>query len=363
MSLKAFRYHFPLKNPFITGAGTFSKREGIIFILEKDGISAYGEAAPLPGFSGETLDQVIEQLYDNRSEIKKEVASNLAGHSTSRQLKNELFPSLQFAFDTLAMDFHAKRNHTSLRNELFEHPNFKIPVNAALSIDDVGATLQQAGKLWKEGYRTFKVKVGVDFEQELEIIEQLRKRYPQQNIRIDANQSWTPEQAEEYLDMLSRFTIEYCEEPVLQPGLKVLQQLHKKSAVPVALDESLQQLGPLEDILKEPLADILIIKPMVFGGVQKNFETIRLLVSHGYTAVFTTSLESGIGRMMTANLASGLGATHLAQGLATGSLLTMDVWHDRTYINSGYFNLPDGPGLGEEHRPDIQDLALKPIVF
>ncbi|MDZ7714701.1 MAG: hypothetical protein U5J95_00660 [Balneolaceae bacterium] len=98
---------------------------------------------------------------------------------------------------------------------------------------------------------------------------------------------------------------------------------------------------------------------MVIGAFSKLFATKALVSTHDITTVFTSSLESGIGRMMTATLASGLGAKQTAHGLATGSLLTMDVWDDGTYINNGRFTMPDNIGLGKGHKPDFKNIVTQ----
>jgi hypothetical protein len=78
--------------------------------------------------------------------------------------------------------------------------------------------------------------------------------------------------------------------------------------------------------------------------------------------VFTSSLESGIGRLMTASIAAGLGS-NIAHGLGTGPLLAEDVWRDDQFISDGNYHLPDAEKLTElmntklESRP-IQKMSI-----
>src|SRR5690606_31113626 len=54
-----FRYRIPFARPLVTGAGTHTHREGLLLRYGLAPPYRYAEAAPLPGFSTETLDQVL----------------------------------------------------------------------------------------------------------------------------------------------------------------------------------------------------------------------------------------------------------------------------------------------------------------
>jgi len=364
MKLSAYRYRFPLARPFITGGLSYSEREGLIFVMEAEGIIAYGEAAPLPGFSVETFQDVLQEFQQKREQIiacLEETVNN--GPPLDEAPLRTLSPALAFAIDTLRCDYRAQKEQVTLRELLFDKPMDAVPLNATLGLDSPESTLESAEQYWDKGFRTFKLKTGGNFDRERESIARIRAAYPASRIRIDANRSWTPEEARANLGRLESLDIEYCEEPLQNPDVDRLLELKESVAVSIALDESLHQNESPEVLLERNAGSVIILKPMVFGSLERLFETYRLAVAHDYTPVFTTSLESGIGRMMTANLASGLGSPRLAHGLATGSLFKMDVWHDRAYIDNGHFVLPDNPGLGKERRPGFQELALEPIGY
>jgi hypothetical protein len=79
---------------------------------------------------------------------------------------------------------------------------------------------------------------------------------------------------------------------------------------------------------------------MLLGSFNKIFETKRLANTHDNEIIFTTSLEGGIGRRITAILASGLGSLKNAHGLATGHLLTADIIN-RESLSNGIYKLDD----------------------
>ena len=366
MKLSAHRYRLPLATPFQTGRETFSEREGIILCMEADGIRSYGEAAPLPGFSGESLEEVLTELAREKDNIYSLLGDRETGGIPSApSLTDTLSPALGFALDTLQLDRASNRERRTLRELLFDGCRNSIPVNAALGIEAPEALLETARSYWEEGYRTFKVKTGRDFERELHALRLLRDTFDGCRIRIDANRSWEYAEAETNLGRLrdQQLELEYCEEPLRNPDPGQLRSLERTTEIPIALDETLYRSEAPEQLVKNQAGRILIVKPMVLGSLHRIENLCRLAVEHGCTPIFTTSLESGIGRMMTAVLAAGLGSSRFAHGLATGDLFTMDVWSDRAYIGNGSFTLPDGYGLGSLADTDLGDIAFESIDF
>ena len=349
MEFNAYTYSFPFKKSFKTSSHTFTSRKGIVLELKADNFTALGEAAPLPGFSQESLEDVSTQLKNFSDAIK-----NLLHESISLEelqvfyRKNEIFPSLQFALDTLAIDYLSQKSGVTAQDYLFDDPATNLKVNGVVSIQDDSTTLRKVDELATDGYSTIKIKVGSDFNKELPILKNIRSSYPELALRLDANKAWELNDAIERLKKLGNLGIEYCEEPLAQVSIQNLKKLNNSVSVPVALDESLLQADSLDSIM--PFISVVVIKPMVFGSLSKLFATNRLAVSHNNKVIYTTSLESGIGRTMTVILATGLGNKNSAHGLATGSLLKMDVWNDGTYINNGSVSLPDRTELGKRYH-------------
>ena len=132
--LEYYTYRLPFKQAFRSAGNEFSHREGIILMYSEAGIEAYGEIAPLPGFSDENLEQIKEVLKVNHEHLQKAIQSG-----EGKQLLHVLeqihqFPSLSFGLDTLLHDLKAKKAGKSLGKFLF--PNFpdSVTANGTLSI-------------------------------------------------------------------------------------------------------------------------------------------------------------------------------------------------------------------------------------
>lgn len=347
--LNLYTYSFPFTKPFKTSSKTFNSREGIVLEIQDTNRTALGEAAPLPGFSRESLNDVLSQLEIHADEIER----TFNGSFSLRDLqafhrKNDIYPSLQFGLDTLAVDFLSQQAGTSPQNFLFDNPPDKIKINGVISVEDAEQIYENARHLVEQGFQTIKIKVGINFKKELVVLEKIQDSFPKLKLRLDANRAWSLEEACNNLSKLEDLNIEYLEEPLNDPSLKKLKKLSSEASVPIALDESMLEMQNPESAM--PYTSAIILKPMVFGGLSKLFATNRLAKHHNNKVIYTTSLESGIGRTMTATLAAGLSDRLSAHGLATGSLLKMDVWHDGTYINNGSFLLPDRTELGKRYH-------------
>ncbi len=359
MKLNYYKYRFPFAVPLQTSKKTFEYREGIFLEYSNNGFFCYGDVAPLPGYSSETLKDVQKKI----GEITDDIAVQLMTDNPSESLQDfykekELPASLQFGLDSIAYQIEAHHEGKNLQDFLFPYEAIdQIPVNALgtlLSEQYLNDVRQQIAN----GYTTIKFKIGIDFDLELKRLQKIRSDFPDLTIRLDANQAWSTETALRKIQKLESLNIEYIEEPLQNATPENFDLLSEYIEIPLALDESVSHLSYWPNLL--PFTSYLILKPMIIGNFRKNFETKRLADTHCNKAVVTTSLESSIGRHITAVLASGLGSPQTAHGLSTGNLLEKDVDSDLAYISKGQFNL-------KKHYPvkiDFQNLdEVSSITF
>lgn len=345
MKFSAWKYNLPLVKPLRTSTGSYKKRKGVILSLTSGNISAFGEAAPLPGFSEESLTEVERKLIEHRLEIQDLFSSgNPVQEMPSFFKENSIPPSLEFGLDTLAYDFEAKQQDITLHQRIFGYSSRPVPINALLSLQSKDDPLPFVQQLVDDGFKTLKIKIGIDFERELRQLERIRDHFPSLHLRVDANQSWDLEEATEHLQSLNNLNLEYCEEPLRMPSAENYHLLNRNIKLPLAIDETVNQKKNWQHLL--PYVSIVILKPGITGSFTKNFATIALAETHVNRVIITSSLESSIGRMVTAAVASGKGSEHTAHGLSTGSLLKNDFWDDNLYIQKGIFHLKAEAGLG-----------------
>lgn len=342
--LEVCTYRLPFKQPFRTAGEEFSHREGIVLIYKEGDIEAYGEIAPLPGFSDESIEQVIEVLKVNHKHLQSIRSGD--GKQTLGMLDQiHRFPSLSFGLDTLLHDLEAKKANKPLGTFLFPDFPETVKANATLSIQEPAQAISKAKDLIDRGFTTLKIKAGRNFNTELKLLQDLRNQFPDLAIRIDANQGWTKDEAIQNLKALDSLNIEYCEQPVHKDHFSDMAAVHEAVKTPVAADESLRNKKGATKLSELKAGSLFIFKPMLLGTLDTIFVTKRTADTHNIEVVVTTMLESAVGRAMTSILAAGLGNQNRAHGLATGSLLSEDISSDE-WMNNPVIRFPQKAGLG-----------------
>lgn len=218
-----YRYRVKLKIPPY-------QREGIV--IKSD--VGMGEAAPLPGFSRETLDEVIEDL-----------------RSSTFQL-----PSSQFARDCARVPWTP-------------HP---IPQGYELLIDPEDPM---------EGATHIKLKLK---KLRVDEAKSLISRFPTASIRLDFNQSWKAAKVIELLKHFAPGRFDLIEEPTRD--LANWEEIYRQTGHHFALDENLQCCEEFPDFV-----DTLILKPTLIGG----FNKIQAYFTSGKRCVISSAFETEIG--------------------------------------------------------------------
>ena len=95
-------------------------------------------------------------------------------------------------------------------------------------------------------------------------------------------------------------------------------------------------------------ARILVLKPMLLGGLMPALALARQAHERGLQVIVTTSLESAVGRAGAAHLAAAVLALgpQPAAGIATGRLLAENAGNDPFAPRRGVVQIPALPGLG-----------------
>ena len=175
--------------------------------------------------------------------------------------------------------------------------------------------IKKAMELRSDGFRTLKIKAGrKKFEDDFEVIREIRIEAGKNiNLRIDVNGKWSPEEAAANLKKLEEFDIEYAEQPV--NDINHFPALSSKTKIPLAADESVRNYDDAVNIIEKNLAAVLILKPMMLGGLTHTFRIIDEAEKNGVKVVITSSFESSIGRS-TAVFAAAVLKEQTAHGLA-----------------------------------------------
>ena len=345
-------YRLPFRAEFSTSRGVSTYREGLILRLDTDsGVVGLGEAAPVPERGRGTLGEALA--------ILDEVGSGLMGRQldevqalmdeTGRGHGDGAMAAVRCAFDLALLDATARAAAISVAELLTGGVSRSVAVNAIIGAEAPARAAAQAATARESGFPCVKLKVGAasSADEERRRVAAVREALgPEIKLRIDANGAWGVEQAVRAIRELEEYDLEMVEQPVAAGDLPGLARVRAEVDAPIAADEDVTDVEAAERVLEAGAADVLVVKPMVVGGLRPGRRIIEMVAAAGAEAVVTTTLDSGIGTAAALHLAATLPPGGRACGLATGSLLAADLITGALVARCGRMELPDGPGLG-----------------
>jgi O-succinylbenzoate synthase len=270
MKASLYRYRLPLSQPLTFHEQQISVREGLLLKWE----NSWGEIAPLPGFSVETLDEALEETLLCLKSLKQ-----------GRKLIPQL-PSVQFGFDCAQRSWPEKINTA--------HTPYILLIG---SPDEIVWGWRE----WLYDYPAkAKLKVGrYSMRDEIAMIRELCRLAPKLKLILDANKSWTREEAWTFLSHLNAANIEYIEDPCAR--IEDVRAVASHTGMPIALDELLSTETEWETF---PQLKAIVIKPTMIGGLNRCKALIDKAHSLGLKVVISSCYESQLGNRLLAQLAS-----------------------------------------------------------
>ena len=309
------KYNLQFRNPAITSRATMLEKETyFIKIWDETNPNIYGigECAIFRGLSADddvNYEAHLKRICDNINQISpKEIEQS----------------SIRFGVETALNDLANNGQRIIFNSNWLDGYN-PIPINGLVWMGNQSEMLNRIIEKIEAGFSCIKLKIGgIDFNKEIKLLRFIRGNFSADDlqIRLDANGAFAPENALEYLDKLSKYSIHSIEQPIKQGQWSAMAEICQKSPIPIALDEEL--IGINEFSLKDKMLSTIkphyiILKPSLCGGFLGSDEWIELANKHSIGWWITSALESNIGLNAIAQWVATLN-TKMPQGLGTGNL-------------------------------------------
>ncbi len=323
MALTIAPYRLALRQPLGTAVGFIAEREGWVVQVRTPHGRGWGEAAPLPGFSPDTLADTTVTLHEMVAAWAgqplppcADLPALLAPYETQ--------PAARHGLELALLNAIAGEQGVSLPHLLAEGPvpPTSVPINGTVGLLPPAMAAQRAIALVAAGYRCLKIKG--DAQGNLERLAAIREAVgPHIALRLDLNGVWTFAEALHQLPHLAPFHLEYLEQPVRSvANLQALRPHAQAYGLAIAADEDAHSLAAIEALLATAAVDVVVLKPMILGGLLSAREAIRRIQQAGGRYVVTTTLEGAIARHGATALAAAFPVGRLACGL--GAFLAVD---------------------------------------
>ncbi len=340
MNLSVRRHTLRLARPLESSYGAVKEREILsVALTGADGVSGYGEAAPLEPYDGVSIERVERALAAYIPVLAdSEEDKNGAQLIDACRAVDDL-PAAFAAIDMALWNRAGRRAGKPVAALLTDSPAPAVPVNATLSaLDRAGAAAQAAGAV-AEGFRCLKVKVGIG-DDAGRVAAVRAAAGPETALRLDANGAWNVEQAVRAIEVLSPAGLELVEEPT--HGLDAVREVRERVAVRVAIDETAAEHGALG----AGVADAVCLKISRCGGISGLIAAATLVRASGAEVYLASTLDGPLGVAAALHAAAALASRGPVPPCGLATLGMFEDFENPLPARNGEIALPTTGGLG-----------------
>jgi L-alanine-DL-glutamate epimerase-like enolase superfamily enzyme len=349
--VEIFLFDIPLTSPFRIAIGEMTAANDLLIRIRTDqGIVGLGEACPFPPITGETQATNAAAARAIRDMIIGK--DPLAIDGLLRQIGPLIHanPSAVAAFDMALHDILGKVAGLPLFRLLGGTKNV-FETDITTSIDTLEKMTAESKKYADMGYKTLKVKVGLDPNEDFTRLEAIRDAVgPKMAIRIDANQGWSVPQAIYALKRMAALNIEFCEQPVLASDHAGMRSVRSQSPIAIMADEAL--FGPADgiELIRAEACDTFNIKVMKAGGLLNSIRIAHIADAANMRCMVGCMLESNLALTAAAHIVASQ-ANIVYADLDGNTEHVSDPIIGGMTVKAGTLTLPETPGLGCDVDP------------
>jgi muconate cycloisomerase len=376
VELTAYHVRIPLVRPVRHASHSRDSTDNLVirFVLD-DRTEGFGEGVPREYVTGETIDSAIDLLRHSDLAAQAEPCRDFAAAAAlAERLRLAPVPdddrdcagnAARCAVELALLDAYGRhfgeplaRVTQLLAPDLYE-PRGAVRYGGAILSARAGFKLFLAClRIGVYRFRQVKVKVGIAGCDDVYRLRTIRRRLGRKvDLRVDANEAWTPDEAVGRIRALEPFGITSVEQPVPHADVAALAELRKQVRTPIMLDESLCSRIDAERAVAGQTCDLFNLRLSKCGGFIPSLRLAQLARAHGLgyqlgCQVGETALLSAAGR----HFASSVAGLRYLEGSYDRHLVREALGaRDITFGWGGRAPALPGPGLGVGLDPAALD--------
>lgn len=339
----------PLKNPFITSLRRVDALEDLVVIVEcDDGSIGYGEGAPTPVITGETIGSMIAAIeYIKPFIIGLEIEdfNTILNNIHASILKNTTAKS---ALEIALYDLKAKARKQPLYKMLGgTKTTFKTDIT--ISMGEIEKMISDSLDAVNLGYDTLKIKIGDNPQKDVERIIAIHDALDDNiTLRLDANQGWSAQESVVLLHALEKRDIiaEFIEQPVAADDIEGLRYIKERVQTPLLADESIFSVKDARKLLELQAIDYVNIKLAKTAGITQALQLADLSAKFGVKCMIGCMLEGPISVAAGVHVASAKADIITMLDLDAVSLLSSHPVKTSIVFDESEITLSKDVGLG-----------------
>lgn len=358
----------PYKSPFYWARGAIEGAEVLLVEVETDtGIKGYGECIAAP--HGQAIKSIVDaaaatmigedpfqgrvlmqRAYTELFRARAVCSAPRFGGQILAGLEMALWDVLGKAVDRPVHALMGGAEHTEIGYHGFA---------MGKSAEEVAL---DAKAFTDRGFDVIYLKAGFGFMRDYATVKAVRDAIgPEPRLRIDPNESWTPQQTKQMIRRLAPFDLEFIEQPTQCESLSALAQVRANAPVGIAADQVVFTPEEAYDLVREKAADLIVIGPHECGGLARLTDIARIahvaginICLHGLYETGITTCASHMAAATCPNLDDG--NQHMLKFLSWDIVKSPDLMP-----KEGRMPLLTGPGLGFEL--DMDNVARAADLF
>ena len=343
----------PLVRPFETSFGVTKDRRILLAEVHSEGLVGWGEctAGEHPSFSSESTDTAWTVLLQELGPILAGARPHHGGDCLRLFYPVRGHRMAKATLENAIWDLEAQREGISL-SRLLGGIREKIPCGVSLGIQKtIPELLAVIERELAAGYRRIKLKCRPGWD--VEVFEQVRKRWPEILLSCDANSAYRLKDAD-HIASFDAFHLLMIEQPLWHDDFYYHSMLQKRIETAICLDESIHNRRDALAAIEMGSCRIINVKLGRVGGFSEAIAVHNATQQRGIPVWCGGMLESGIGR-----------AHNIALSTLENFSLPGDVsasaryWAEEivepeiTVSKEGEIVIPDTPGRGYQVRTDL----------
>jgi L-alanine-DL-glutamate epimerase-like enolase superfamily enzyme len=347
--IEAWPVAFPLSAPFVVATGEMDvARNVFVRVTLRNGSHGYGEMAPFPDISGEDQEGSLAAFPLAAKACLGQSVTRF--RELSQRLREALphTPAVRCGLETALLDALCRGMGIPLWGLWGGADVRPRETDVTLPIGPISRIVETARAWYGRGFRTLKMKVGHDVEDDIRRVEAVGAACPQSTFVLDANEGFSFEEAHECMQAMERLQlpVNLFEQPVAREDVEAFVALRRSGTIPLAADESVRSIDDARQLIEHRAVDVLNLK-ITKCGVVESLDIAGLARASGVKLMIGGMVESRVAMGCSWSLVLGLGGFDFLD-LDMPLLLSVDPMQGGYAYEGSVLQPWEGSGLGME---------------
>ena len=321
----------------------------VVAIRTDDGAVGYGEACPVPAFTSETQNSIVEL-------VEQRVAPLFAGrhpehrlpllHDLGRVLKAA--PFTVAAVDTALLDLMGRILGVPVHTLLGGAFRDRTEVHGSVGWDENPAKVAEVALEQARTYRWLKLYAGRGaIDADLDRLQAVRDAVgPDIRLFVDVNGMWSPSDLIRALPRVREIGLRMLEQPLPPAAAAFQRDLVAALQVDIVADEAVRTVADAAAVVADRSATVLNVGHSKLGGPTAALHAAQIAHAAGVGVMVGSVIEMGIATAMGLHVAAALPRLTYPSYLMGPLKYRQQITEQQVEVVDGCVAVPAGPGIG-----------------